>query len=127
MVSQTTTSMGRTSTTGYSVSMLVLGVLALLLPLIAGVGIALLMGFILIMGRVAYASLAFTARGTGTFLWRLLIGFVFAIGGLNLLFNPAIGLISLTLIVAIVFFFEAVAELVSYFLFGAKEVQAGCS
>ncbi len=98
----------------FSLAMIVLGTLALFFPLAAGISITILVGLVLLSGGFAYSALAFAVQGTGTFIWRLLAGLAFAVSGLDLIFHPAIGLFSLTLIVAAAFFFEAVTELGSY-------------
>jgi uncharacterized membrane protein HdeD (DUF308 family) len=53
----------------------------------------------------------------GSFLWRLLIGAIYILGGLYLAFNPGLALESLTLAMALMFFFEGVLETVVFFQF----------
>jgi len=82
---------------------------------LAGVSISVAVGAVLMLAGFAYGTLAFAAFRTSTFLWRLLVGFVFAITGLYMLMHPGVALVTLTLIVAVAFAVEGVAEIISYF------------
>ncbi|HZR47105.1 MAG TPA: DUF308 domain-containing protein, partial [Candidatus Manganitrophaceae bacterium] len=59
---------------GLAFLMILLGFLAIGLPLATGIGIALLVGWIVIFSGFAHLAYAFAAQGPGAFLWRLLIG-----------------------------------------------------
>jgi uncharacterized membrane protein HdeD (DUF308 family) len=100
---------------GWSIVMIVLGFAAVLLPFAAGVGISIVVSWIIAFGGVAYLVYAFAARGTGAFLWRMLIGAIYVIGGGYLAFHPGLALESLTLAVAVIFFLEGVMEIFAYF------------
>jgi len=102
---------------GWGVVMIVLGVLALFLPLATGIGVSIAVGCIIVFSGVAYVASAFAARGAGSFLWRVLIGAVYILGGLYLAFNPGLALESLTLAMALMFLFEGVLETVVFFQF----------
>jgi len=102
---------------GWGIVMIVLGVLALFLPLATGIGISIAVGWIIVFSGIAYVASAFAARGAGSFLRRLLIGAVYILGGLYLAFNPGLALESLTLAMAVMFFFEGVLETVVFFQF----------
>jgi len=105
------------ASSGWGVVMILLGVLALFLPLATGIGVSIAVGWIIVFGGVAYLASAFAARGAGSFLWRVLIGAVYIIGGLYLAFNPGLALASLTLAMALMFFFEGLLETVVFFQF----------
>jgi uncharacterized membrane protein HdeD (DUF308 family) len=100
---------------GWGVVMIVLGFVALFLPLATGIGVSIAVGWIIVFGGIAYVASAFAARGAGSFLWRLLIGAVYVLGGLYLAFHPGLALESLTLAMAVMFFFEGVLETVVFF------------
>lgn len=102
---------------GWSIAMIVLGVLALFLPLATGIGVSIAVGWIIVFGGIAYMASAFAARGAGSFLWRLLIGAAYMLGGLYLAFHPGLALESLTLTMALMFFFEGALETVVFFQF----------
>lgn len=97
--------------------MIVLGALALFLPLATGIGVSIVVGCIIVIGGVAYLVSAFAARAAGSFIWRLLTGAIYVFGGLFLAFNPTLALESLTLAMAVMFFMEGVLEMVVYFQF----------
>jgi uncharacterized membrane protein HdeD (DUF308 family) len=100
---------------GWAVAMILLGFLALCLPLAAGVGVSIAVGWIIVFGGLLYAASAFAARGTGPFLWRLLAGLAYVIGGFYLAFHPGLALASLTLTLAVIFFFEGIMEIIAFF------------
>ena len=102
---------------GWGIVMVLLGVLALFLPLATGIGVSIAVSWIIVFSGIAYVASAFAARGAGSFLWRLLIGAVYILGGLYLAFNPGLALESLTLAMAVMFFIEGVLETVTFFQF----------
>ncbi len=102
-----------------AIVMIVLGFLAVFLPLATGIGVSILAGWLIVFGGFAYMAHAFAAHRAGTFLWRILIGIVYVIGGAYLAFNPGLALASLTLIMALIFFAESVLEIVVFFEFRA--------
>ena len=97
-----------------AILLILVGLGAIFLPGLAGIGISILFGVAVLLGGVVYALFAFAARGTGTFVWRVLVSIAFLCAGLYLLMNPLISLVTLTFIVALVFLIEGLAELASY-------------
>lgn len=83
---------------GLAVLMIVLGFLAITLPLATGIGVSILVGWIVVFGGFTYVAYAFSAEGAGAFLWRMLIGIVYVVGGFYLVFHPGLALESLTLV-----------------------------
>jgi uncharacterized membrane protein HdeD (DUF308 family) len=104
---------------GMAVAMIVLGFLAVLLPFATGIGISILVSWIIVFSGFAYLAYAFAARGAGAFLWRTLVGIVYVVGGLYLAFHPGIALESLTLVVAAIFLAEGVLDIIVFFQFRA--------
>jgi uncharacterized membrane protein HdeD (DUF308 family) len=102
---------------GWGIVMILLGILAMSLPLATGIGVSIGVGWIIVFSGIAYVASAFAARGAGSFLWRVLIGGVYILGGLYLAFNPGLALESLTLAMALMFFFEGALETVLFFQF----------
>ena len=102
---------------GWSVVMLALGVLAILMPFTTGIGVSILVGWLMVFSGFAYVAYAFAAQGAGAFLWRLLLGIVYVAGGGYLAFHPGIALESLTLVVAAIFFIEGAIETIVFFEF----------
>ena len=102
---------------GWAIVMIVLGVVAILMPYSTGIGVSVFVGWIIAFGGIAYLAYAFAAPGPGAFLWRMLVGVVYVVGGGYLAFHPGIALQSLTLVVAAIFFIEGVMEMVVFFQF----------
>lgn len=101
----------------WGIVMILLGILALFLPLATGIGVSIAVAWIIVFGGFAYVASAFAARGAGSFIWRLLIGAVYILGGLYLALNPGLALASFTLAMALIFFIEGVLETVVFFQF----------
>ncbi len=95
--------------------MIVVGCVALFVPAIAGIALSILFGIVILLAGLAYGAMAFAARGTGAVLWRLFVAVVFSVSSVDLLTHPAMGLATLTLVVAVSFFVEGIAEIGSFF------------
>jgi len=100
---------------GWAIVMIVLGFAAVLLPVAAGIGVSIVVSWIIALGGVAYLAYAFAATGIGAFLWRVLIGAIYVLGGGYLAFHPGLALESLTLAVAVIFFLEGFMEILAFF------------
>ena len=98
-----------------SVLMVAVGILAIALPLMAGIGISIFVSWLIFFTGFAHLAYAFAARDAGGFLWRLLLGIVYIAGGLYLAFHPSLSLLSLTLILAIILFAEGLMQILAYF------------
>ena len=99
---------------GWAVMMIVLGFLAIALPLATGIGVSILVGWIVVFGGFTYLAYAFAAHGVGAFLWRMLIGIAYIVGGFYLVFHPGLALASLTLIVAAILVAEGVLQMIVF-------------
>ena len=102
---------------GWSIVLLVLGVVALLMPFTTGIAVSVFVGWIIVFSGFAYVAYAFAASGAGAFIWRFLVGAVYVLGGGYLAFHPGLALESLTLVVAAIFFIEGVMETIAFFQF----------
>jgi len=100
---------------GTSILMVVVGVVAIALPLAAGIGISVFVSWLIILMGFAYLVYAFASRGVGGFIWRLLLGIFYVAGGLYLAFHPSLSLVSLTLVLAIILVAEGFLQIFSYF------------
>ena len=94
-----------------SVLMIIAGVMAIGVPMIAGVTVTALVAWLLIFSGLLH--FAFTWRGdrARAVLWEILLGIVYCAIGFYLLVNPVGGLASLTLAIAIYLLIEGVLEL----------------
>jgi uncharacterized membrane protein HdeD (DUF308 family) len=100
-----------------SVLMIVAGLLAILIPPVAGIAATIFFGWLLVFSGTMHLVFAWHTRATGGILWELLLGIVYIGVGIYLLLNPIAGLVSLTLALAIYLFLEGLLELIlSYWI-----------
>ena len=95
-----------------SVLMIVAGILAVILPPVAGIVATVFFGWLFIFSGVAHFVFAWHTRSTGSVIWELLVGVVYVVAGVYLLLNPVAGMVSLTLGLAIYLFAEAFLEFI---------------
>jgi uncharacterized membrane protein HdeD (DUF308 family) len=85
------------------VLLILAGLLALLLPLMASLAVEAVVGWAFMLAGVTQLVYAFRAKGWGGFAWQILIGAIFVLGGFTLVTNPVAGLFSLTLVIIATF------------------------
>jgi len=100
---------------GWSVVLIVLGILAIIIPDIAGLAVATLFAWLVILVGVMHLVHAFAVKGVGSVLWKLALGVLFIVGGGYILMHPLLNLASLTLLLAVVLFVEGVFHIVNFF------------
>lgn len=98
-----------------AVVFIILGISAIAEPAIAGVAVAILVGWLLILGGVAHLVSAFSGGGAGRVIWQVLLGIIYAVGGVYFLMHPLLGLGTLTLFLAVIIVAGAVVEFIAYF------------
>ena len=94
---------------------IILGMLAIIEPGVAGLAVALLVGWLLIFGGILHLVGTFAGGGVGRVIWQLLLAIIYIVGGIYFLINPLLGLGTLTLFLASILLVEAVLETVAYF------------
>jgi uncharacterized membrane protein HdeD (DUF308 family) len=95
-----------------SVLMILAGILAISAPLMAGVAVTALVGWLLIFSGALHLAYAFRGGRASAVLWEILLAVVYGLIGFYILANPVIGLTSLTFVIALYLFVEGVLELV---------------
>jgi len=100
---------------GLSVMLILFGFVAIALPQVAGIGLNLLIGWLLAFSGAIHLMFAWYTRTTGGILWELMVSSLSIFIGVYLLFHPSAGLAALTLTLAIYLFAEGVLELVLRF------------
>jgi uncharacterized membrane protein HdeD (DUF308 family) len=98
-----------------SVLMMVTGVLAIGLPMIAGIAVTALVGWLLIFSGALHLAFAWRGGRAGAVVWEILLGVAYGVIGFYILANPVAGLASLTFAVAIYLFVEGVLEFILSF------------
>ena len=110
------TSMGGKGNIIWGILMLICGFLAIGIPLASGIGVAIVIGWLLLISGVWHLLFGFrSASGIGGFLWQLLLAIVYGAAGLMILLYPLAGLAWLTLVLATFLLIEAALEFVLYF------------
>ena len=94
---------------------IVLGIFAIAEPFAAGLGVTLLVGWLLVIGAVAHFIAAFKGGGAKHVILQLLVGIVYLIGGLYFLTHTIMGVGTLTLLLSGVILAEGVLEVLAYF------------
>lgn len=98
-----------------SVLMLLAGFLAIVVPPVAGIAVAVFVAWLLVFSGAAHLVFAWHTRTTGGIIWELLLGLAYIIVGCYILRSPVAGLASLTLALAIYLAAEGVLELILSF------------
>jgi uncharacterized membrane protein HdeD (DUF308 family) len=103
-------------TVGWSIALSVLmilsGILAIVIPPVAGLAVTIFVGWLLVFSGATHLVFAWQTRETGGLLWELLLGVLYVGVGIYLLLNPIAGLVSLTFGLAIYLFLEGILEFV---------------
>jgi len=102
---------------GWAIVMILLGLLAIILPLATGIAVSVVASWLIAIAGLAYLASAFASRGAGAFIWRMLIGLVYVFGGAYLGLHPQLALESFTVVLAVIFVMEGVLELATFFQF----------
>lgn len=97
------------------VSLIILGVLAVGSPVLAAVAVNALIAWLIVLAGAVHLFLAFHAHGAGSLLWKLLVGIAYVCFGIYLIAHPALGIVSLTLVLASLFLVEGIFDIVLFF------------
>ena len=95
--------------------MLFCGILAIFMPFASSIGLVILLGWLILISAVWHLIFAFQTRGLGNILWRALLAIPYGFVGFYMLWHPLLGMLTLTLVLAIFLLFEGVLEIVLYF------------
>jgi uncharacterized membrane protein HdeD (DUF308 family) len=99
----------------FSVLMIATGLLAIAIPMVAGVAVTALVAWLLLFSGVLHLAMAWRSHTAGSVVWEILLGLAYGAIGLYILAQPLAGLASLTLAVAIYLFVEGVLEFILWF------------
>ena len=92
---------------GLSVLMIIAGFLAIASPFLAGIAVTRLVGWLLLISGGLHFVYAFRGGGATAVLWEFLLALVYAVAGIYILSNTAMGLAALTFVIAFYLFAEA--------------------
>lgn len=85
------------------VLLVVAGLSALAIPFVASIAVEAVVGWAFVLAGLVQLAYALRTKGWGGFVWQILIGAVFLLGGFTLITNPVAGLISLTIVIIATF------------------------
>lgn len=95
-----------------SVLLILAGIFAIVLPPAAGIAVAILIAWLLVLGGLAHLVFAWHMRSTGGHIWEFLIGLLYIAMGIYLLVRPVVGLVSLTLLLASYLFARGIVVII---------------
>jgi len=98
-----------------AVLFIVLGMLAIIEPALAGLAVSRLVGWLLVFGGGSYLIGAFKGGGAKHVVFQILVGLAYLIGGFYSLMHPLLAIGSLTLLLAAVILAGGVLEIITYF------------
>ena len=99
----------------WGVLLICLGVLAVGSPMVAAVAVNVFVAWLIVTAGVVHVIVAFHTREAGSVIWRLLVGLAYICFGGYLIARPALGVASLTLVLASLFLVEGIFNIVMYF------------
>jgi len=99
----------------WSIALIIVGCVALALPLASSLAAALMVGWLVFIGGLVQLGHAFQSTGIGHIAWKLLVAaFYFAVGA-YLLAHPGMGLAALTLMIAVFFIAQGAVDITAWF------------
>jgi uncharacterized membrane protein HdeD (DUF308 family) len=99
----------------WGVLLVILGMLAVASPLVAAVAVNAVIAWLIVLAGVVHVIIAFHSHRAGSLIWRLLVGLAYGCFGVYLIAHPAVGVASLTLILATLFLVEGISNIALYF------------
>lgn len=99
----------------WGVLLIVLGMFAIASPLIAAVAVDVVIAWLIVLAGVVHLIIAFHTREAGRMVWRLLVGLAYVAFGVYLIARPAVGVASLTLVLATLFLVEGILDIALFF------------
>ena len=98
-----------------SIILIIFGLLAIALPMVSSIGVAIVIGWMVIFAGIAQLVHAFQSTGIGHIVWKVLVALIYLAAGISLIALPAAGVAGLTLVLGVFLFAEGIADVVAYF------------
>lgn len=95
----------------FAILLVILGILAISLPMIASIGVARVLSWLILIDGIAQFVYAFKSKGIGRTIWKILVSILYIAAGVYLLAHPLLGLAGLTLLLAMFFFIEGIVDI----------------
>jgi uncharacterized membrane protein HdeD (DUF308 family) len=100
---------------GIGILMAILGLIAIARPLYAAIASTIAFAWLFMIAGIAHIVYAFQSRGAGQLVGKLLLGILYLISGIYLIFSPFAGAIALTLVLGITIFVQSVIQVIMGF------------
>lgn len=101
------------------VILVIAGIAAITMPLVASLAVELLIGWVLIVSGIMQSIYSFSSRRWGKFSMRLLAGLLYLLAGIMLVAHPLRGVLTLTLLLGILFVLEGLCKII-----GSLQIRA---
>jgi uncharacterized membrane protein HdeD (DUF308 family) len=98
----------------WGVLLIVFGMVAVGMPLLAAVAVNALVAWLIVLAGVVHLMLAFRVHQAGSVIWKVLVGIAYLCFGGYLLTHPVLGVASLTLLLGSLFLIEGILNIVLY-------------
>jgi uncharacterized membrane protein HdeD (DUF308 family) len=98
---------------GWSIVMMLAGIIAIGAPLATGITVNVLIAWMLLVSGAAHLAYGWQTRDNGGFLWELLLSVVHGVAALYLLMQPVGALAALTVALALYLFGKATLEIIA--------------
>jgi uncharacterized membrane protein HdeD (DUF308 family) len=98
-----------------SAILIIFGIFAITLPMASSIGVAIVIGWLVMFAGITQLIHAFQSKGIGPIVWKLLVAVFYLVAGAYLLEHPALGASGLALALGVFLFAEGVADIVAYF------------
>ncbi|TLU64589.1 HdeD family acid-resistance protein [Thalassotalea litorea] len=105
----------------FGILIVILGILAMVAPMIAGMSIAVMVGLILLFAGIVQIVFALKAQSFGSGLLKFLFGGISVLGGLFMMIMPAMGLITLTIVLLVYFIIEGIFTIIIAFQYKPQQ------
>jgi uncharacterized membrane protein HdeD (DUF308 family) len=99
----------------WGVSLIILGMVAMASPVLAAVAVNAFIAWLIVLAGGVHVFLAFHAHRAGSLIWKLLVGIAYICFGIYMIAHPALGVASLTLLLASLFLVEGILNVVLFF------------
>lgn len=93
------------------IAMCVIGILAILFPVITTLTVEIMIGWLLLLAGIVSLGSSFSVEGTGAFFGTLLLSLLNIGLGLYFVTHPAVGMVVLTMVLAALFLVEGAVQL----------------
>ena len=98
-----------------SIILIIFGLVAIALPLVSSIGVAIVIGWMVIFAGIAQLVHAFQSTGIGHIVWKVVVALIYLVAGISLIARPVAGVAGLTLVLGVFLFAEGIADVVAYF------------